>query len=369
MLNQIKVLKELEQLPSLLYNNNREYEAICHIWHYLCANQAVQHAIKEVNSTHPIPTWQGSIDAFITVTSSCTPYTVIAVDGSQIYPDRHQGSMCSLINIGSVIFTYDIESSVIFDSVPTLLFDTFAQHEAEEMINCLRTEREMQLGVTLSHDLIAQQPILLLDGSLIFWHLENKDPGTYHRFLASYLTYLERLYEQQTLHAGYISLPKSKELINCVRRACLLPELVEVNEQYKDIACTHTVDSDLAQLFLKPFTRSTLFEHQSPSIENYPQHLKPYFFYLHNGQEIARVEIPVWIACQEALVEKLASIILDQCIKGNGYPICLAEAHEQAVIKSADRDIFYHLLENITRQTTGKYTRSIKSVKKHSVAI
>ncbi len=49
-------------------------------------------------------------------------YSVIAVDGSQIMPDRHEIRLCYLINIGYVIFTYGEDSSAELKSEPYLYF-------------------------------------------------------------------------------------------------------------------------------------------------------------------------------------------------------------------------------------------------------
>jgi NurA-like 5'-3' nuclease len=38
------------------------------------------------------------------------------------------------------------------------------------------------------------------------------------------------------------------------------------------------------------------------------------------------------------------SVINDQVEKGKGYPIVLAEAHEKAVVRGGDRELFYQLL-------------------------
>jgi NurA-like 5'-3' nuclease len=38
-------------------------------------------------------------------------------------------------------------------------------------------------------------------------------------------------------------------------------------------------------------------------------------------------------------------LILDQCRKGQGYPVALSEAHEQAVISGADREEFWALVQ------------------------
>jgi NurA-like 5'-3' nuclease len=37
--------------------------------------------------------------------------------------------------------------------------------------------------------------------------------------------------------------------------------------------------------------------------------------------------------------------ILSECDKGDGYPMILSEAHERAVIRGPERELFYRLLE------------------------
>ena len=70
------------------------------------------------------------------------------------------------------------------------------------------------------------------------------------------------------------------------------------------------------------------------------------FFYVNTGDEIARVEIPAWVAKDKANVDLIHSLILDQCNKGPTYPIVLMEAHEQAVISTKDRAYFLNLMES-----------------------
>jgi len=40
------------------------------------------------------------------------------------------------------------------------------------------------------------------------------------------------------------------------------------------------------------------------------------------------------------------SLVLDQCQRGQGYPVALSEAHEQAVVTGADRENFWQLVES-----------------------
>ena len=81
------------------------------------------------------------------------------------------------------------------------------------------------------------------------------------------------------------------------------------------------------------------------------------FFYLNVGEEIGRVEVPSWIAEDTSSVELVHSLILDQCHLGQGYPIGLMEAHEQAVLESADRNYFLELVED-TLQSRGVTVQS-----------
>ena len=72
---------------------------------------------------------------------------------------------------------------------------------------------------------------------------------------------------------------------------------------------------------------------------------KVYFCYLHVGTEIARIEVPAWVAQDEKLSSTALSLIVAQVNKGFGYPVALAEAHNQAVVRGADRSSFFALLE------------------------
>jgi len=62
-------------------------------------------------------------------------------------------------------------------------------------------------------------------------------------------------------------------------------------------------------------------------------------------EEIARVEIPTWVAENEELTNLVHSLVLDQCQRGHGYPVALMEAHEKAVVTIADRERFWQLVE------------------------
>ena len=78
-------------------------------------------------------------------------------------------------------------------------------------------------------------------------------------------------------------------------------------------------------------------------MEDYGKH-RIFFFYVNNGWEIGRVEVPEWIARNEDLLSLTHTLILDQCRKGMGYPVAISEAHEQAVLTASDRRSFQDMV-------------------------
>ena len=59
-----------------------------------------------------------------------------------------------------------------------------------------------------------------------------------------------------------------------------------------------------------------------------------------------RSETPQWVAMDENLLNLTHALVLDQCRRGQGYPVALSEAHEQAVVTAADRENFWQLVDS-----------------------
>lgn len=367
-------MRQLQEVTDKLFlDTSQEYERAYEMWQRICQDPLFSMKIKGVDSQWLLPTWSGALDDVISVDTSIANYTVAAFDGSQVYPDRHQGTACFLINIGSVILQYGSGAAKVqFDSSPEVFVgeDEDGLEVSAELVNCRRQELEFTRGVKVTRELkknLGEQPLVFLfDGSLIFWHLESKDMELKNTFLNRYLASLHMLYQDKTLVAGYISLPKSKELVNLLRVA-LCDYKVENCTAYKEI--DHILDTTVAYFYLKPYTRSTVFKNHSSICKQYPEHLHPHFFYVHVGTEIGRVEIPAWIARDQVAVNTVCQIIIDQSLKGRGYPIGLAEAHEQAVVKGPDREFFYQLIAKIGMDYKQRITVSQKSMKKRQMGV
>jgi NurA-like 5'-3' nuclease len=108
---------------------------------------------------------------------------------------------------------------------------------------------------------------------------------------------------------------------------------------------------------LDPGHCSGLYRTNPAAAQEYYGEQQVYFYYLNSGEEIARVEIPQWVASNQEMLALGRSMILEQCRKGQGYPVAISEAHEQAVINSLDRQLFKQMLiETLERHGLPTYT-------------
>jgi len=111
--------------------------------------------------------------------------------------------------------------------------------------------------------------------------------------------------------------------------------------------------------------RSAIFISPSRIQKRYGAH-QIYFFYLRVSDEVARVEIPRWVATDENLLSLTHALILDQCRRGQEYPVALSEAHEKAVVTMADRDNFWQVVESSLEEERMSTLGSAKSRSKRT---
>jgi NurA domain len=365
----MKALQDVQD--KLLQDFSSEISLARSLWNTIIHDEAFLCKIQQAQTQLLVPTWQGKLDQKYSIQNQSQSYTIASVDGSQIYPDKHQGTSCFLVNIGLVAIFYGHQGGVKFDTEPYVFVEDEDDFDiSTDLVNCRRQEFELDRGLLLCKDILPSTMdspfVFLFDGSLIFWHLQAKDQKVKDHFMLRYLQALDAFYQQGVPIAGYISLPKSKELVNLLRLALCDFNISECEDFHK---LDHIVDATIARFFLNPGERTEVFAHHSPIVNQYPDHLKPYFFYADFGYEIGRIEIPAWIAGDNALIEKMTCCIYDQVLKGYGYPVVLAEAHEQAVVKGPDREFFYHLIQKLSIESSRYISISQKSSKKRKMAM
>ncbi len=298
-------------------------------------------------------------------------HTAIATDGSQIAPSQHEIAYCYLINIGRVVLHYGQSRHPFLDSLPEVFYRPEDLYESrqwgirtEEWIAHRRTASEATALAELASAIWAPArppvpTIALVDGSLIYWFLEPLPAEARDRILGAILDAWDKLQAAGIPVAGYLSASRSVEAINFLRlQACPYktpdcfthcPPSLETDSQGMPKRAPCQVfepvrDATLWASLLQPGQRSPLWRSSARILDLYGPH-RIYFCYVHVGTEIARIEVPAWVAENPALFESALSLTVAQVQKGCGYPVALAEAHNQAVVRGGDRTSFFALLE------------------------
>jgi hypothetical protein len=87
------------------------------------------------------------------------------------------------------------------------------------------------------------------------------------------------------------------------------------------------------------------------------------------GGEVARIEAPQWVFQDRDMLDLVHGVVFDQCQRSGQYPPyppVLIEAHEQAVISTADRQAVENLVEKALAARGVFYMRSAKDRSKRS---
>ncbi|MBD2579283.1 DNA double-strand break repair nuclease NurA [Oscillatoria sp. FACHB-1406] len=291
-------------------------------------------------------------------------HTVFATDGSQIAPSHHEVAYCYLINVGRVMLHYGQSLLPLLDSLPEVFYkaeDLYVSKQwgirTEEWMGHRRMVSEAQMLAEMACRWVkppGAHPgpnLAMVDGSLIYWFLEGLPGEARDRLLPPIIEAWAQLQEARIPWMGYLSAARSGEATNFLRyEACPHPTpdcTTRCNnlERFPCQIVDPLRDTSLWEHLLQPGQRGPLWASSARILELYPEEQRVYFCYVHVGTEIARVEVPQWVIEDEALLNQSLSIMLAQVHKGYGYPVALAESHNQAVVRGGDRARFFSLLE------------------------
>lgn len=305
------------------------------------------------------------LDTRIEINSPPESHTVFATDGSQIAPSHHEIAYCYLINVGRVMLHYGQSLYPLLDSLPEVFYrpeDLYVSRQwgirTEEWMGHRRTVSEASMLAEMavrwvnppgSH--MGTPNLAMVDGSLIYWFLESLPGDARDRILPPIIEAWEQLRAVNVPLFGYLSASRSLEALNFLRlQACPheTPDcMTHCASMIDKLPCQIVEplrDAALWATLLKPGQRSPLFRSSARILDLYKAH-RIYFCYINVGAEVARVEMPEWVAQNASLLHQSLSLTLAQVHKGYGYPVALAEAHNQAVVRGGDRARFFTLLE------------------------
>jgi NurA domain len=304
------------------------------------------------------------LDTCIDIAPAPPSHTVIATDGSQIAPSHHEIAYCYLVNIGRIVLHYGQNRHPILDSLPEVFYrpeDLYASRQwgirTEEWMGYRRTVSEAvvlgEIGTELAQSPQSSLPptLAMVDGSLIHWFLDPLPADARDRILPPMLQAWDQLRAARIPLVSYISAARSGEALNFLRlHTCpyLAPDCATHCAGQTDQAPCQVFsplrDTSLWSMILNPGQRSLIWKSSAKILDLYGSNAV-YFCYIHMGSEVARVEFPAWVAQDPELLDSALSLTLAQVQKGYGYPVALAEAHNQAVVRGGDRARFFAILE------------------------
>jgi hypothetical protein len=284
---------------------------------------------------------------------------LLASDGSQIEPSRHEDVDYGLINIGvyricpgsGTAPTEEIESQLLGSEDLLLTEDEIAlKRDLEER----RKLAELAGG---EEGLV----ITLTDGPIELYGQPSKLSKPPEEF-EEYLGLLSALYKKGAITAGYVDKPRADLVVRLLELMTF--DEKDLSEAGKERPLSPVTDADLYYTRLAPGERSPVFAMQSLSARLYEGPLALHFFYLNMGFPghpwLARVEIPAWVAESPDSVNSLHAVLLSQCAVLNfrPYPYALHRAHEIAVVgkdekEEVERMIFMEMLRQGVRTEAG----------------
>jgi hypothetical protein len=376
--------RALPQLQAALAEADRRLRDCGPAW------EATREKIEASRTSWLVASWREPPDHAYAPAPRPSPYLVLAADGSQVVSDRHDVALCYLLNVGLIALRYGTGERATLTSHPTLglpdedLLDEFQGEQATIIPKRLNVRRQLAefagLASLITENALLPCPTLALyDGTLILWTLETEKEPFRSESLREYAAHLEIAAQHRVPVVGYISQPTSRDVVNALRvfrcphpRAdCdhYCPHRHKPRPAYAAPDCAGTedvTDADLFARLLRPGERSAVFGSRSKILNDYASEHVTRFFYLHTGREVARVEIPEWVAADPELLQQAHTLCYDQTQKGDGYPVALAEAHEQATVRSAERAAFFHLMERAFVQSRLPAALTQKAVSKRA---
>lgn len=286
-------------------------------------------------SAHPLPDIAGEM-------------TLLAVDGSQISPDRHAEVNYALVNIGAIEMRRGSAEAPITSIYSQLIYDEELYSTSGTISEAnLALKRDRQERLILGELAEKAEPpvIALTDGPMELWGVKGGDSderADFQESLKLHLEALSRLEKSRVVTGGYVDKPAANLIVRTLEIAVTpQDDLAEIKKQHPLKGVT---DRAIYSQVLGPGERSAVFAIQSQSAKSYQGALKLHFFYLNAGFDgrpyVARVEIPAWVAEKQAELDSLHAVLVEQCriLGTRPYPYLLHRAHETAVVKLPEKE-------------------------------
>jgi len=286
--------------------------------------------------------------------------TLIAADGSQIFPDRHNQVQYYVINVGAIAIQIGSGNTPeIFTDTKLHFLDEFDDtYFSESQIALQRDVAERKKLLEISEN-FSGNIIALTEGQLELWGATDNESRTeFEKSLQDYLDILDALKQNGIITAGYVDKPGANWVTRLLEIASLPKDELDRLKKYHPLL--GVTDRWMYSQILPPEARSAVFALQAKSTETYTNALAIHFFYLNVGDKnkssIVRIDIPHWVAKDIDALNTLHNVLITQAkILGHKpFPYVLHRAHEIAVVTHQEKFQIDQMLAAEIRNNNGE---------------
>lgn len=353
-----KVTQQITQLGELAAQRaQRVQQTVPSIIRYLI-EYAADAELREVVDSAVRAGWSGAVPANEPLDGVYAPerlperVTLVAADGSQIYPDRHGLALYYALNLGGIVLRLGSGEAPYIESKPALCFEDELLLDdqdnviASQLINARRTVQEI---VTLGRLACAESsdvPVVALsDGNIALRVKQESIPAREGQALqAEYMAQLSRLRDAGVTVGSFITRPSTTSVVRLMHLATECPrDRIAEYVKNRPRPFEGINDTPVFAAHLKVGERSAIFKQTT-------QWSKPYeeaghaihFFYVNvstpEREALVRIELPEWVADKPERVALLHAAVIDQCrVTSEPYPYVLTRADELAVITNREK--------------------------------
>lgn len=286
--------------------------------------------------------------------------TLIAADGSQIFPDRHSQVQYFLINVGAIVMEVGSgkPTEIITDTQLHLLdeFDDSFFSDSQVALQRDVAERKKLLEISKKY---AGTIIALTEGQLELWGSTESDvTREFEKNLQDYLDALTELEKRGIITSGYVDKPGANWVVRMLEITTIPEKELRNSKNFHPLL--GVTDQWLFSQLLGKHERSAIFALQAKSAEKYTGSIALHFFYLNVGDEkhpsIVRVDVPFWVAGNPSALSHLHAALISQTetMSNKPFPYLLHRAHEIAVVSREEKEEIDQMLAIELRNSGGE---------------
>ncbi len=266
---------------------------------------------------------------------------VLAADGSQVAPNRHDEVIFGLVNVG--LFRMAAGETPA-EAVSGHLFSDDELYPAQgglidEDLVALRRDLAERTFLLQKAGQEQGSVLALVDGPLLYRKPRDlsgaqPDPEVIAAF-DQFLAVTDEMAGRGIAMAGYVDKPGADLLVRLLELADAPANDLAAIREHRPLR--RVSDVALLRGLLPPRQRSAVFALESSDAHEFSRRTHPHFFYINVGAAtpyLVRVEIPAWAAEDAAVTGMIHAVLLDQCrmLGPKAYPYALHRAHEIAVV-------------------------------------